>query len=136
MTNIYDCNTDIRDFPTQSVIKVSIIRYKNPKGESDEWAEVTKEVYYYSHNADAEREVSNLLKDWETHVYNGQPVKFVNAYNSQTKKVFRHDLIQESVENLEYVCGNRPFCVQTNEITIETIDVIDALELNNKIKKI
>ena len=137
MTKIFHCDTELRDFPTLTVIKVSIISYNNPEGEPDEWAGITKEVYYYSHYVDAVREVFNLLKDWETHVYNGQPVKFVNSYNSLTKIVFRHDLIKEPVENLDFreLCGTRPFCAQTNEITIETIYVEDALELNSEIKK-
>ena len=137
MTNIYHCDTELRNFPTLTVIKVSIISYNNPKGDADEWAEMKKEVYYYSHYVNAVREVQNLLKDWETHVYNGQPVKFVNSYNSSTKIVFRHDLIEKPIENLNFseLCDRRPFCAQTNEITIETIYVEDTLELNSEIKR-
>ena len=53
---------------------------------------------------------------------------------SDTKIIFRNELIKNTPYDCD-VLGKRPVCIQTNEIIMERIDVDEALELNNKIKK-
>ena len=140
MGKLMNCSTELWEFRKLSVIKVTISNYNNPDGDTDESVNLSREVYYYSEINTAWAEVHKLLIDWETHVYNGNPVEFVNAYNSDSKKVWRHDLMEEPIINEDYfinksMLGVRPVCKQTNEITMEVVDVEEALQLNNEIKK-
>ena len=137
MAKMYDCSTDVWEFHTLCVIRVTIISIDNPdynENYNDNWGDLSKEVYHYSDYNIAIKEVSKLLENWETHIYNDKPVKFYNAYSSDTKIIFRNELIKNTPYDCD-VLGKRPVCIQTNEIIMERIDVDEALELNNKIKK-